>query len=148
MEAVKLDAREVEAVRELTKYAKELYAKYENFAKDIRALKEILENYEDFEKNIILLKEIPKNYEELKGNSCLLACELHATTQLRVSKKKRLVDRNSLTSRAGFIDIMFARLYAITHFASLIEPYVNSDIESEIRELSYKMRKVARTIVK
>lgn len=131
MEAVKLDVIEVEAVRELTKYAKELYVKYENFAKSIRAL-----------------KELPDNYEELKGNSWLLACELHATTQLRVSKKRKLIDRNQLTSRANFIDIMFARLYKITHYASLVEPYVDSEIEYDIKELSFKMREVARTIVK
>ncbi|MCI8361583.1 MAG: hypothetical protein HFJ41_00185 [Clostridia bacterium] len=131
MEEVKLDAREVEAVRELTKYAKELYVKYENFAKNIRTL-----------------KELPENYEELKGNSWLLACELYETTQLRVSKTKKLIDRSQLVSRANFIDMMFARLYEITHYASLVEPYVDREIYFDIQKLSYKMREVARTIVK
>ncbi len=131
MEEVKLDAREVEAVWELTKYAKELYVKYENFAKNIRTL-----------------KELPENYEELKGNSWLLACELYETTQLRVSKRKKLIDRSQLVSRANFIDMMFARLYEITHYASLVEPYVDREIYFDIQKLSYKMREVARTIVK
>lgn len=131
MEAVKLDAKEVEAVREFTKYAKELYAKYENFAKSIRAL-----------------KELPENYEELKGNLWMLACKLHATTQLRVTKKKKLIDRNYLASRADFIDIMFARLYEITRYAALVEPYVDSEIKYDIQKLCFKMREVAREIVK
>lgn len=131
MEKVKLNAREVEVVREFTKYAKELYVKYKNFAENVRAL-----------------KELPENYEELKGNLWLLACQLEVTTQLRVSKEKNLIDRDQLVDKADFISMMFARLYEITRFAALVEPYVNSEIKHDIHELSFKMRKVAMEIVK
>ena len=53
-----------------------------------------------------------------------------------------------MVSRANFIDMMFARLYEITHYASLVEPYVDREIYFDIQKLSYKMREVARTIVK
>lgn len=131
MEAVKLDAREVEVVREFTKYAEELYTKYKSFAE-----------------NLIAVKQLPENYEELKGKLWMLACELHSTTQLRVTKKKKLIDRNHLASRADFIDIMFVRLYEITRYAALVEPYIDSEIKYDIQELCFKMREVAREIVK
>lgn len=135
MKTEKLNYEQAKVVREFTEYANELYVKYKDFTKTVSTI------------NLRAIKDLPPSYDTLTENSYLLASNLAYIRTIKVNEENVLYYREDLIDEADFISEMLYRLYLVTRYSALIEPYTTIKIKEDIQELCFRMREIVKYII-